>query len=88
MQNITGRRIREIRKSKHPRITQADLAASLQLKGFKIDRAGVAKIESGYRQVSDIELAALADALKVSAAYLLGETDEPSIEHRKTRRGR
>jgi transcriptional regulator with XRE-family HTH domain len=61
-------------------VTQARLATLLQLKGLKIDRSGIAKIERGYRQVSDIELAAFAQALEVSGAYLLGETNEISSE--------
>lgn len=54
-------------------MTQAQLAAKLQLDQWDIDRAGVAKIEIGIRQVTDIELVKLAKALDVSAAWLLGE---------------
>jgi len=79
MQNVAGGRIRQVRKAKHPKMTQADLAACLQLKGFKIDRSGIAKIENGYRQVSDVELTAVAEALKVPAAYLLGEVGESLV---------
>ena len=52
MQNVTGRQIGQLRRAKDPRMTQAELARALQLKGVNIDRAGVAKIEGGYRQVS------------------------------------
>ena len=56
-------------------MTQAQLAAKLQLDQWDIDRAGVAKIEIGIRQITDIELVKLAKALDVSAAWLLGEVD-------------
>lgn len=56
-------------------MTQADLAAKLQLDHWDIDRAGVAKIEIGIREVRDIELVKLAKALNVSTSWLLGETD-------------
>lgn len=74
--NIVGPRVRQARLAHRPRLTQADLAARLELRGVKIDRAGVAKIENGLRQVSDVELRALAEALGVSAAWLLGETQD------------
>ena len=58
-----------------PRMTQNDLASKLQVLGTGIDRSMVSKIESGIRPVSDFEVAALAKALKVSVAWLLGETN-------------
>ena len=57
-------------------MTQADLARGLQLKGVKIDRAGVAKIEGGYRQVSDVELVLIAEVLEVSPSKLLENAGE------------
>ena len=75
MQNLSGRRIKQIRLSKKPRMTQADLARALQLTGVTIDRAGVAKIEGGYRQVSDIELAIIAEALGVQPGDLFQHED-------------
>jgi len=63
--------VRQARRNAN--LTQADLAARLQLRGLRIDRAGVAKIEGGMRQVSDIELKAIADALGVRAAWLLDD---------------
>ena len=58
-----------------PRITQIELAARLQLLGLSIDQAGVSKIETGRRPVTDIEVAALAKALKVPVSWLLEESD-------------
>ncbi|KAA3658656.1 MAG: XRE family transcriptional regulator [Chloroflexi bacterium] len=76
MRNIVGRRVKLARTKIKPRMTQADLAAKLQLDDWDIDRVGVAKIEVGIRQVTDYELVKLAKALNVSAAWLLGETDK------------
>lgn len=59
-------------KRHRTRMTQADLAAKLQLKGLDtFERITVCRIEKGIRQVSDIELKYLAAALEVSAEYLL-----------------
>lgn len=59
-------------------MTQADLARALQLKGLKIDRAGIAKIEGGYRQVSDVELVQIAEALGIAPSALLQGADASS----------
>ena len=82
MKNVTGPRIRELRRLKMPRMTQADLANSLQLKGIKIDRAGIAKIEGGYRRVSDVELVTIARALEVPAGDLLDGSEDRLSETR------
>lgn len=73
MRNIVGTRVREARYLSEKKITQADLAVRLQLQGWEIDRVGVAKIEIGLRQVTDIEVKKLAKALNVSVAWLLGD---------------
>ena len=69
--NIVGSRVRQARKSAKSPITQTDLVARLQLLGMVIDQSGLSKIESGRRPVSDMEVLALAKALRVSAAWLL-----------------
>lgn len=58
-----------------PRLTQQALAVRLQLSGWDIERSGVAKIEAGIRQVTDIEVFHLAKALEVSVAWLFDETE-------------
>jgi transcriptional regulator with XRE-family HTH domain len=75
MRNIVGVRVKEARLLGEKKITQADLAARLQLAGWEIDRVGIAKIEGGLRQVTDIEVKKLAKVLDVSAAWLLGDAD-------------
>ena len=75
--NVVGTRVRQARKSAKPQISQIDLVARLQLLGVRIDQSGISKIENGQRPVLDLEVAALAKALKVSVTWLLGETDVP-----------
>ena len=62
-----------------PRRTQAEIALALQLKGMTIDRAGVAKIEGGYRQLSDVEVVIIADVLGVTPCQLLPDSSDPAI---------
>ena len=71
--NIVGTRVRQVRKTTKPPITQLDLVARLQLLKMRIDQSGISKLESGRRPVSDIEVVALANALRVKVAWLLGE---------------
>ena len=71
--NLVGPRVREARHRSRPRLTQQQLAARLQVAGYPLDRVAVAKIEIGLREVTDIELVALAAALRVSAGWLLRE---------------
>ena len=54
----------------------------MQVAGFSLDRAAIAKIEGRYREVTDIELVALADALGVSVAWLVNasDTEPPSLK--------
>ena len=80
--NIVGDRIRQARKAGRPPITQTDLVARLQILGMQIDQSGLSKIESGRRPVTDVEVIALAKALKVSVAWLLKETDPSSTLER------
>jgi transcriptional regulator with XRE-family HTH domain len=75
--NVVGARVRQARKLARPPVTQSDLAARLQLLGLRVDQPTLSKIEQGLRPVLDTEVIALAKALKVSAAWLLGETDTP-----------
>lgn len=63
--NIVGTRVRQARRAAKPPITQKDLVARLQTEGIRIDQSGLSKLESGRRPVTDIEVAALAEALKV-----------------------
>ena len=76
--NVVGPRVRQARRQATPRVSQVDLAARLQVLGLRIDQSAVSKIEQGRRPVLDIEVVALAKALKVSAAWLLGKGNTPT----------
>ena len=68
--NICGERIHEARTRQ--RLSQADLAARLQIAGVIIERDSVSRIEIGTRFVADYELMILADVLSVSVDWPLG----------------
>jgi len=71
--NIIGERVRLARKRASPPITQTDLTARVQIQGLRIERVTISKIETGYREVTDVEAAAIAKALGVSISWLFGE---------------
>ena len=70
-QNLVGKRVKDARSKAQPPITQEELSKRLSRLGVSIDRAGVAKIETGIRGVLDYELVALAKALDVEVSWLL-----------------
>jgi len=74
--NIIGERVRLARERAKPLITQADLAARLQVEGLRLERVTISKIETGYREVTDVEAMAIAKTLGVTVGWLLGETEE------------
>lgn len=67
--NLCGDRVREARARR--KITQADLAARLQVAGVIMERDSVSRIEIGTRFVTDYELLVLSDVLGVSVEWLL-----------------
>lgn len=68
--NISGDRIREARQKK--RLSQADLAAQMQVEGILIERDSISRIEIGTRFVPDYELPVFSKVLNVSVDWLLG----------------
>jgi len=76
--NIIGNKVKLARKRAKPPITQTDLAARLQVQGLRIDRVTISKIETGYREVTDIETAAIAEALGVSVSWLFSKSENNS----------
>jgi len=74
-QNLVGQRVKEARGNAQPPLTQEGLSKRLAKLGVSIDRAGVAKIETGIRGVLDFELVVLARALDVKVTWLLGAKD-------------
>lgn len=69
--NVCGDRVHEARCKN--RMSQADLAARLQIKGILIERDSVSRIEIGTRFVADYELMVLSEILGVSVGWLLGK---------------
>lgn len=70
--NIVGKRVGVARQRFKPPLTQDALSGKLAALGIQLDRAAIAKIENGHRRVYDFEVRALAQALNVKAAWLLG----------------
>ena len=69
--NIAGDRIHQVRTSL--RLSQADLAARMQVNGVTIEREAISKIETGDRFITDYELMVFARVLGVSINWLMGE---------------
>ena len=69
--NISGDRIYQARTAK--RMTQLELAAKMQVEGVAVEREAISKIETGDRLVTDYELAAFSEVLKVSMNWLTGK---------------
>ena len=71
--NIVGARVTEARLAQG--MKQNELLARLQTAGIDMSTPAVSLLEGQKRPVSDIELNALADILKVSGDWLLGRED-------------
>ncbi len=72
--NITGKRIAEIRTSRG--LSQRKLAAKMQLIGFDVDHYFIRRVENGERFVTDIDLVIFARALQVEISDLLNAKNE------------
>ncbi|MBP3704868.1 MAG: helix-turn-helix transcriptional regulator [Clostridia bacterium] len=68
--NICGERIHQARRKM--KLSQADLAARMQVVGIVIERDSISRVEIGTRFVPDYELPVFADILHVSVSWLLG----------------
>ncbi len=74
-ENISGHRIRMARFMKKPPMSQQELLAKLQSYGIDISQSTLSKIENEDRHITDIELKAFAEILKVNILWLLSESD-------------
>lgn len=72
--NVVGKRIQAARLHCKPRVSQDDLAGRLAGLGITMDQTAISRIENQSRYLMDYELIAIARALKVSVAWLCGET--------------
>ncbi|MBR3918930.1 MAG: helix-turn-helix transcriptional regulator [Clostridia bacterium] len=72
--NLCGKWISYVRKGfygkNHPKLSQEELTARLQVLGLRIDRTALSRIENGTRFLSDIEVACFASALNVPIEFL------------------
>jgi ribosome-binding protein aMBF1 (putative translation factor) len=73
--NIVGGRVRQARLKCDPAVSQEDLAGKLAAKGIVLDRTAISRIENQSRYVMDYEAVSIARALKVSVAWLCGESN-------------
>ena len=71
--NLSGPRIREARLRRG--LSQAELAARMQVAGVEIERDSISRVEIGLRFVPDYELPVYAQVLGGSAVWLLGLED-------------
>ena len=77
--NVSGRRIKQFRIQMESGWTQSRLARALQLEGMTVDRSGVAKIEGGYRKISDVEIVIIAKSLGVTPNELLTDATDKLV---------
>lgn len=72
--NIAGDQIHRARTAM--RLSQAELAARMQVNGVTIEREAISKIETGDRFITDYELMMFSRVLGVSLDWLIGEKNE------------
>lgn len=71
--NLIGHRLRQIRLATKPEVTLEDLAGRLAVRGVRLDRSAIGRIENLNRYVLDYELKAIADALKTPIETFFGK---------------
>ena len=72
--NISGDRIHQMRTAR--RLSQADLAARMQVEGIMIEGEAISKIETGDRFVADYELVGFAKVLGVTVLWLTEQEEK------------
>ena len=78
--NLIGERVRKARLACNPSVTQEDLTGRLAAREITIDQTAISRIENQTRYLMDYEIVAIAKALKVSVAYLFGESNKPKAD--------
>ena len=79
MKNVVGPKIQQLRRNARPKVTQADLAARLQSLAIEIDQTALSRIEHGERQVTDVEIIAISQALEVKVEALFDGAELPDL---------
>ena len=72
--NIAGLNVKKLRSLQNPAWSQNDLAQKLQTIGHDVEKNAIQEMESGIRNVTDIELKALSKIFNVSVEILLDES--------------
>lgn len=67
--NSIGKTVAKLRRAQD--LTQEGLAGRCQIAGWPVSRDAIKRVESGEREVTDIELRWLAAALRVPPAVVL-----------------
>ncbi len=69
-QNVIGTKIRALRRRLVPKASLEDIAGRLAAQGVLLTRSSINKIELRQRTVTDVEIIALARALRVKVVDL------------------
>lgn len=69
--NLISDKLVQLRKEQ--KLSQRDLAQKLQLAGYDMDKNVITRIETNKRYVTDIELKALCEVLRVTYNKLIDE---------------
>ena len=69
--NIVGIKIRLARLSEKPKATQKDISARLETQGIILSDSAIGKIENGSSSITDLQIYAFAEALKVTPEWLI-----------------
>ncbi len=71
--NLCGQKIKALRQSMLPKVSQRKLSEMVQLYGVDIDKSAIKRIENGERYVTDIELRIFSKLFDVSSDFLISE---------------
>jgi len=84
--NLIGSTVAKLRLQQG--LTQQDLAGRAAVIGWEISRDAVKRIESGEREVTDIDIKFLSQALRVPPAVLIEKLDTQASFSRAPMQGR
>jgi len=69
--NFVGIKIKFARLAEKPKATQKDISARLEIQGVILSDSAIGKIENGSSSITDIQIYAFAEALKVTPEWLI-----------------
>ena len=71
--NIAGIKIKAARLAEKPKATQKDISARLEILGVILSDSAIGKIENGFSSITDLQIYAFAEALKVTPEWLISK---------------